>query len=100
MPVKRRDVLKIAASFTNPLALWPRLAAQTRKRVIVAGGGLAGLTCAYELSQRGHEVTILEAAGRTGGHVRTHRENLADGLYADAGAEHFTKPGYDLLWAY
>jgi monoamine oxidase len=95
MRIKRREVMKIAA-----LAPWPRLMAQRRKRVIVAGGGLAGLTCAYELTKRGHDVTVLEASSQTGGHVRTQRENLAEGLYADAGAEHFTNPGYDLLRAY
>src|SRR5437762_14290506 len=27
-------------------------------------------------------------------------EGLADGLYVDAGAEHFTQPGYDRYWQY
>jgi monoamine oxidase len=70
------------------------------KRVIVAGGGIAGLSCAYELVRRGHDVTVLEAAGRTGGHVRTVRDPLADGFYVDGGAEHFTKPGYEIFWGY
>src|SRR4029453_315596 len=70
------------------------------KRVIVAGGGIAGLSCAYELVRRGHDVTVLEAAGRTGGHVRTVRDPLADGFYVDGGAEHFTKPGYEIYWGY
>ena len=52
------------------------------KRVIVAGGGIGGLSCAYELVRRGHDVTVLEAAGRPGGHVRTVRDPLADGFYA------------------
>src|SRR5207249_9133367 len=43
-----------------------------------------------------HEVTLLEASGRPGGHVRTIHDPLPDGLYADVGAEHFTQPGYDL----
>ena len=43
---------------------------------------------------------MLEAAGRTGGHVRTVRDPLADGLYVDGGAEHFTRPGYELFWGY
>ena len=64
------------------------------------GGGIGGLCCAYELMKRGHEVTVLEASGRTGGHVLTLRDHLADGLYVDAGAEHFTKPGYDRYWQY
>jgi monoamine oxidase len=77
-----------------------RTPAANPKHVIVAGGGIAGLSCAYELMQRGHDVTVLEASGRPGGHVRTVRDGLADGLYVDAGAEHFTKPGYDLYWGY
>lgn len=70
------------------------------KKVIVGGGGIAGLCSAYELMKRGHDVTVLEASGRAGGHVRTVRDGLADGLYVDAGAEHFTKPGYDRYWGY
>jgi monoamine oxidase len=96
----RRDALKLAAllaDLNHPVA---RCFARTPKRVIVGGGGLAGLCCAYELMERGHEVTVLEASGSTGGHVRTMREGLADGLYADGGAQHFTKPGYDLYWGY
>jgi len=68
--------------------------------VIVAGAGLAGLGCAWELTRRGHDVVVLEASGRVGGHVKTVRDGLADGLYADAGAEHFTKPGYELFHQY
>src|SRR4029079_2876769 len=65
------------------------------KKVAVAGGGIGGLCCAYELMERGHDVTLLEASRRTGGHVKTIRDPLPDGLYADVGAEHFTNPGYD-----
>ncbi|MBL7735857.1 MAG: NAD(P)/FAD-dependent oxidoreductase [Chitinophagaceae bacterium] len=70
------------------------------KRVIVAGAGIAGLCCAYELMKLGHEVTVLEASGRHGGHVFTIRDGLSDGLYADGGAELFTKPGYERYWEY
>jgi monoamine oxidase len=68
--------------------------AKRGKKVIVIGGGIGGLSCAYELMERGHEVTVLEASRRTGGHVKTIREPLDGGLYADVGAEHFTNPGY------
>ncbi len=54
--------------------------------MIVVGAGLAGLSAAYELSQAGHDVTILEARTRPGGRVFTMREPFADGLYAEAGA--------------
>lgn len=96
----RRDVLKLSALLVDVLAPWPVRPATRRKRVIVAGAGLAGLACGWELSKRGHEVIILEASNRVGGHVKTLREGLADGLYADVGAEHFTKPGYELFHQY
>ena len=39
------------------------------KSVAVVGGGLAGLACAYELSQRGFAVTLLEKAPQLGGKI-------------------------------
>ncbi len=39
-------------------------------------------------------MTVLEASGRPGGHVKTIHDPLPDGLYADVGAEHFGKPDY------
>jgi hypothetical protein len=95
MSTSRRDAeaaLAVAAPFV-PLAASP-------KRVIVAGAGIGGLSCAWELVRRGHDVVVLEAAARTGGHVFTVRDGLDDGLYADGGAEHFTQPGYERFWSY
>src|SRR5690606_2372693 len=92
----RRDVLKLGLAALGPLhPQSPRAV-----RVIVAGAGIGGLSCAYELVRRGHDVTVLEASDRTGGHVFTWREGLDDGLYADAGAEQFTQPGYERYWGY
>src|SRR6478672_11324208 len=93
--ITRRDALKLAAA-----ALLPQGPAGAKKRIIVAGGGIGGLSCAWELVRRGHDVTVLEASARTGGHVFTLRDGLDDGLYADGGAEHFTQPGYERYWEY
>jgi len=41
------------------------------KRVIVVGGGWAGLSCAYTLTRWGYPVTLLEAAPQFGGRART-----------------------------
>jgi monoamine oxidase len=96
----RRQWLQSATASSLLVKGAPSASAKTAKRVIVAGGGIAGLCCAYELKRRGHDVTVLEASGRVGGHVKTLREGLPDDLYIDAGAEQFTKPGYDLYWGY
>ena len=47
---------------------------------------MAGLTAGYELTQLGHDVTILEARTRPGGRAYTLREPFSDDLYAEAGA--------------
>jgi hypothetical protein len=98
MSIKRRDLLKVSA-----IGLAGTLAGQgpgAKKTVIVIGAGIAGLSCGYELMRRGHNVTVLEASGRAGGHVRTFHDQFADGLYADIGAEHFYYPGYTDYWRY
>jgi monoamine oxidase len=38
-------------------------------RVVVVGAGFAGLMAAWRLTQRGCDVTVLEARGRVGGRV-------------------------------
>jgi monoamine oxidase len=57
-----------------------------RKRVVILGAGLAGLSAAYELDAAGHDVTVLEAQMRPGGRVLTLRDAFADGLHAEVGA--------------
>ncbi|MET0422719.1 MAG: flavin monoamine oxidase family protein [Actinoplanes sp.] len=69
------------------------------KRVVVLGGGIAGLTTAYELGKAGYDCTILEARGVAGGRnftVRggtsetdldghTQRSAFSPGIYLNAG---------------
>lgn len=99
--INRRDVLRLAGTALAASAAAPARPQTSRpKKVVVGGGGIAGLSCAYELMQRGHDVTVLEASGRTGGHIWTYRDQLPDGFYVDAGAEHFTQPGYEICWQY
>ena len=40
-------------------------------KVAVIGGGVAGMTASYRLMQKGHDVTLFEAAPELGGLVRT-----------------------------
>jgi monoamine oxidase len=68
-------------------------------RVAIIGGGLAGLTVAYELGKRGYGCTVLEARNRPGGRVHTIRRGTVseedgptqtcafdEGLYFNCGA--------------
>jgi monoamine oxidase len=99
--ITRREVLRLAGTALAAAGADAARPQTTRpKKVIVAGGGIGGLSCGYELLKRGHDVTVLEASGRTGGHVFTFRDQLPDGFYVDAGAEHFTQPGYEICWQY
>jgi monoamine oxidase len=104
--MRRREFLKqtamAAAAFSlplpNPFGLGQARSERrsTPKRVIIVGAGLAGLSAAYELTQAGHDVTVLEARTRPGGRVFTLRDPFPEGLHAEAGAtrvpdnHHFT----------
>ncbi|ADW70453.1 protoporphyrinogen oxidase [Granulicella tundricola] len=47
------------------------------KRIAIIGGGIAGLTCAWQLHQLGQPFTLYEATPRLGGTVRTlHRDGF------------------------
>jgi monoamine oxidase len=85
------EVLSTASEGLEPRA-------QPHKRVIIIGGGIAGLVAAFELRRQGHEPLVLEAQHRVGGRVRTIRD-FAPGLYAEAGAMRIPRV-HDLTLAY
>ncbi|HSP00965.1 MAG TPA: FAD-dependent oxidoreductase, partial [Thioalkalivibrio sp.] len=47
--------------------------------IVVVGGGVVGMTTAYELNRRGHQVTVLERHGIAGN--ETSRGNAAQRSY-------------------
>src|SRR3989441_895114 len=84
-PVSRRRFLASAAlPFLRPRP--PAGATTPDRRVVVVGAGLAGLSAAYLLGERGYEVTLVEARDRPGGRVWTWREPFKDGQWLEAGA--------------
>jgi oxygen-dependent protoporphyrinogen oxidase len=56
------------------------------RQVIVVGGGIAGLACAFRLQRLGVPVTLLEAADHVGGLVGTVEK---DGLLLESGPQSF-----------
>ena len=57
--------------------------------VAVVGGGVAGLTAAYRLKQRGVRVVVYEAGDRVGGAIRTERRG---GYLAELGPNSLAAP--------
>jgi len=68
----RRKLLKrfITDYYLPYLETKPSLPYPTREKVGVVGGGPGGLMCAYILSKRGYQVTILERDPQLGGALR------------------------------
>src|SRR5437773_10199897 len=62
----------------------PPAQARAPRKVVILGAGLAGLVAAHELTQAGHDVTILEARARPGGRVHILRVPFSDGLHFPA----------------
>jgi monoamine oxidase len=88
--IRRRELLAggaglaAAAMLGGPLS---RALAANGPRIVVVGGGLAGLTCAYRLKQAGYRADLYEASDRLGGRCWTHRGDFAEGQIAEHGGE-------------
>ncbi len=108
-PISRREFLRAGAAMAASLTIEPAHSgfqvgrALERngpvKKVLILGAGVAGLAAAYELSQAGHDVTVIEARMRPGGRVLTVREPFSDGLYMEAGAR-YIREDHDLTRNY
>jgi len=99
------------AEATEPFT--PQRSARSRgRKVLVLGGGIAGMTAAYELGKLGYSVTVLEAAATPGGRCFSIRRgtrvidtdgetqvcNFDEGLYYNCGPARI--PGFHVTLDY
>ncbi len=83
--VFQKDTLSLPLTLNQP------------KTAVVVGGGLAGLACAYELSQRGFAVTLLEKSPQFGGKIASWQINVgADKFKMEHGFHGFFPQYYNL----
>lgn len=71
-PVSINHLKRFVADWcmTNNIDLKLTCEPRTGKKIAVIGGGPAGLTAAYYLARKGHDVTIFEAMPKLGGMLR------------------------------
>lgn len=85
LPLSRRSLLGLLGA--TALARPALAQAPGRRRVLVLGAGMAGLTAALSLLRAGHEVTVIEWQDRVGGRLLS--LPIGAGQYSEAGAGHF-----------
>ena len=71
-PISIRNIKRFAAEHDETQS-WKeqylKVADRTGKKVAVIGGGACGLTAAYYLNKKGHDVTVFESKNIPGGHM-------------------------------
>jgi monoamine oxidase len=83
----RRQFLGAAAVAGVGLVPRPARAQGGGPKVAIVGGGIAGLTCALKLADRGIASTVYEASGRVGGRMFSNRDYFAGGQVTEWGGE-------------
>src|SRR3954471_23494588 len=97
--LSRRDVLKATLAASAGMLLSSSgcktgssgrnsssLTRESQRRVIVVGGGFAGLAAAYELLSAGYRVHVYEARNRLGGRVLS-MPDVVSGKVVEGGGE-------------
>ncbi len=95
---RRRALAALAAAGTIPIIGWPQpLRAREAMRVVVIGGGLAGLTALDSLVANGIDAKLYEARGRLGGRVLTANNAPEPGLNIEDGGNLINTDHDDML---
>ena len=86
--LQRGAVAGLAVAGSGMVARAARAAGRpSSRRIVVVGGGLAGLVATYRLQQAGYLAELHEASDRLGGRCWTVRGAFTDGQIAEHGGE-------------
>jgi Fe-S oxidoreductase len=85
--LERACALSLEVSGAKASSVKLRPAAKKNKRVAVVGGGLSGLTAAFDLAMKGFQVVIFEGGDCLGGRLRSYPEEVLPGSVVDADLE-------------
>ncbi len=66
-------------------------------KIVIVGGGIAGLRCGYELKKNKIPFQLFEADKRTGGRILTKQETFGKGLWTEFGGEFIDSDHEDML---
>jgi monoamine oxidase len=85
--ISRREFLRRAGGAGLVLAgasAWPtRARGATTSRIVIVGGGIAGLSAALTLADKGVASTVYEASGRVGGRMHSDTSSWLDGQVSE-----------------
>ena len=91
----RRHLIRAAAALAGGAAI-PALA-KADPRIVIVGGGVAGLNAAYQLKKRGLNATVYEARDRLGGRMYSLAGAVEPGLVDDIGGSLVNTDHPDML---
>ena len=76
--IPRRQLIGALGVGAVSVALPRVAAAKAQPKIVIVGGGIAGVTCALKLADRGLASTVYEASGRIGGRMFSNTTSWAD----------------------
>ena len=80
---KAKNIIRMSTARASRLEPLKEIDLPVNKTVLVVGGGLAGMTCAFSIAKQGHEVCIVEKEADLGGLANRIHHTL-DGLDVQA----------------
>jgi NADPH-dependent glutamate synthase beta subunit-like oxidoreductase len=69
-PIRINALERACVDYSTKRAASATFSTRKSERIAVVGGGLSGLTAAYDLITKGYKVVLFEAGGQLGGRVR------------------------------